>query len=305
MKKSWIVSSILIGCAIFTAGIAFSLLGHDKQPDYSKTPVLFVHGHGLDAKNWNRMIEIFMQGNYAEEYLLAVQIQPNRMANINAAKEFLHPAMKKLLQQSQQAARLSGKKDIHIDKINIVSHSMGAISSRWLANKIAPERINALIGIAPANHGTNALCSHTDPGGREMCPAFAQNVTESFVQVELNGTVDHPIDETPYGIGIDRLTASRVAPDQSKAIFYFTIRIEPDKWIKPEHSSLLDGAGGANPVVSEHMTETTPGNYLFTAIDVNGARIDHENLLEDERLIRFVSQLLSASQAPHKLTDNL
>ncbi|MCK4817477.1 hypothetical protein KA005_17025, partial [bacterium] len=172
---------------------------------------------------------------------------------------------------------------------DIVSHSMGAVSSRWYCAKLHPERIRTWISIAGANHGTDALCQFTTPGSKEMCPAFAINKDQSKIQIYLNGSESKAVDETPFGIGRDRETIRRVPPDEKRKILYYTIRIEPDSWIKPERSAILDGCGGLRISISSNMQlkETKPGNFLFEKT------ISHDHLPKDKDMITFVAMLLS------------
>ncbi len=81
-----------------------------------------------------------------------------------------------------------------------------------------------------------------------------------------------------------------IPSDRLRDIPYFTVRIEPDDWIKPESSAPLDGSGGVRVKVPWGMSvkETTPGNFLFTA------KARHGLLPEHPDLIRFVVSLLNS-----------
>jgi hypothetical protein len=260
-----------------------------QGPDYSRTPVLFVHGHGLSSSTWNAMIADFIRIGYPPEYLYAVEIVPNTMANVLAATTVLAPAAELLLANAETAARNAGYQGTVSQRLDIVSHSMGAVSSRWYTVKLRPDRVRVWIALAGANHGTDALCPYSDEAAREMCPAFATSVDRNAVQVNLNGAPTSPIDESPYGVGDDRSGIVRVPPDSTRRIVYYSIRIEPDVWIKPESSAILDGAGGASVSVPTDIpvTETSPGNYLFTGTT------DHDNLPSNSDLIRLVALLLA------------
>ena len=264
--------------------------------NYNMTPTLFVHGHGMHPDCWKKMVTYFLNAGYPPEYLHVVTIRPNIMSNIKAATNVIAPAAELLLNHATAAAHSAGYRDRDSQRINIVSHSMGAVSSRWYAAKLQPERVHILITIAGSNHGTNRLCEFDDEAAKEMCPAFAENYEQSAVQVNLNGTSNAPIDETPYGIGIDRSGISRIPPDSARSILYFTIRIEPDMWIIPEHSATLDGAGGVHFVSPTEIPvkETSPGNYLFYGrIGIFKRKVDHTSLLRHPELLKFVAELLS------------
>ena len=265
--------------------------GTPPAPDYSKTPVLFVHGAGLSSKTWNKMIKYFISIGYPSEFLHAVDLMPRYGSNKRAATEFIKPEAEKLLQRAMQAIQKANYSGEAPKKLDIVSHSMGAVSSRFFTTKIHPARVRTWISIAGANHGTNALCplSNNGEGSREMCPAFAPSTEESDIQAVLNGTPNEPIDETPFGIGYDEKRVRRIPPDETRNILYLTVRIEPDRWIKPEQSAILDGAGSVSISIPPEfpIKETSPGNYLFEK------KVGHDPLPRNSNLIRFVALLLS------------
>ena len=277
----------------------------DDSADYCRTPVLFVHGSGLSSSTWQPTIEHLQEIGYPSAYLYAVELQPNDGANDRAAETFIAPAVESLLAKAQAAAvgkkcpfrgnAATEKSNVpkNIEpipvKVDIVAHSMGAVSSRWYIAKLHPERVRTWISLAGANHGTNALCGHSGAGNQQMCPAFATSAADSPLQVALNGTPSAPIDETPYGLGVDSPQVKTIPPDADRAILYLSVRIEPDGWIKPENSAVIDGAGGLPiPIpAGVPVQETSPGNYLFQG------RVGHDPLPQDPDLIRLVASMLS------------
>jgi hypothetical protein len=75
-----------------------------------------------------------------------------------------------------------------------------------------------------------------------------------------------------------------------RSILYLTVRVEPDNWIQPEHSALLDGAGGV-PIrmpAGVPVRETSPGNFLFQE------QVGHDTLLLHPDLLRLVAVMLAA-----------
>ena len=260
--------------------------------DFTKTPVLFVHGSGLDSATWKPLIEYLARLGYPRPYLHAVDLLPNDGENIRAAEGFIKPAVDRLLQRTGETARSEGLVGIP-GKVDIVSHSMGAASSRWYAAKIAPERVRIWISIAGANHGTDALRDFPSPGNDEMVPAFASSVEESFIQVALNGTRGEPRDETPFGVGPDPPGRPVIAPDSERGILYLTVFIEPDGWIRPSASALLAGAGGPEIKLPPgiRVEETTSGNFRFTG------RSDHDGLPSHPEVMRLISVFLALRDA--------
>ena len=258
-------------------------------PDYSKTPVFFVHGHSLNASNWATMISYLTDAGYPAEYLEAIQLVPNTGANIPAAEEQIAPAIETFL-DSINTFLAANYPDIPLKtKVDIVSHSMGSLSSRWYAARVRPDRVHKWISLAGANHGTNDLCSFPDPGADDSCPAYAENEQESFIQYQLNGApYVADVDETPYGIGQDSSGVVSVPPDQNRRIFYLIIRTDPDEWIDPIESPILDGAGGATIPIPGDLpaTMTLEGNFLMT----NG--VGHDAMLSDPETMRLVKIFL-------------
>lgn len=256
--------------------------------DFAKTPILFVHGSGLDSSSWESMIETFVRQGFPPEYLLAPDMRPRDGDNVRAAETYISDSVEKLLEISE--ARIS-QHDCDEDPpghVDIVAHSMGAFSARWFTRFLMPEKVRTLVTLAGANHGTDKLCGRSGRGDRQMCPAFSGSGGDSEVQRQLNGTLAEPLDETPFGIGKDSSGRPRIPPDDLHSIAYFTVRLEPDTWIEPSDSAILDGAGGrtVNSTDAFPVTETSGGNYLF--LDSTS----HDGLPSHPDLIRFVVKLL-------------
>src|SRR5438876_9801739 len=202
---SWLLPamSLLVGLA---GGSAAS----SAPPDYTRTPVLFVHGHGLSSADWRPLIEHLTRIGYPREYMYGVDIVPNTMANVPAATSVIAPAADSLLARAQAAAQRAGYRGEVPRRLDLVSHSMGVVSSRWYAAKLRPELVRTWIGLAGANHGTQALCPFQDEASREMCPGFATNGRTHPLQVALTGTEAARVDEPPFGLGLDRLGEERL-----------------------------------------------------------------------------------------------
>jgi len=265
-------------------------------PDYTKTPAFFVHGHSLNASNWATMISYLTDAGYPTEYLEAIQLVPNNGANIPAAEEQITPAIETFL-DSINTFLAANYPDIPLKtKVDIVSHSMGSLSSRWYAARVRPDRVHKWISLAGANHGTNDLCSFPDPGADDLCPAYAENEQESFIQYQLNGApYVADVDETPYGIGQDSAGVVSVPPDLNRKILYVTVRTSPDIWIDPEDSVIMDGTGGVQIPIPGDLpaTMTSEGNFLMT----NG--VGHDPMLADPETMRLVKIFLD--HAPSRL----
>jgi pimeloyl-ACP methyl ester carboxylesterase len=272
------------------------VVASEPPQDYTRTPVLFVHGYYSYPGVWRELMEYLARNGYPREYLHAVTITPNTMGNAQAASNAIAPAVLSLLSWSQAAARKAGFQRQAPQKVDIVSHSMGSVSSRWYAVKLHPERVRRFISLAGANHGSDVLCRNRDSAARDLCPAFASDARRNPVQLALNGTAGAPVDETPYGVAADRQGIPRIPPDGARRIAYFTVRVEPDEWIKPERSTILDGAGGLSLTLPLDipLQETSPGNFVFYGEFPSRGQADHDSLIDHPALHRLAAILLAA-----------
>ena len=291
------VAVILIAVVAFVGLIVIVPAGHPGPPEsdsgcsqFSVTPVLFVHGSGLSPRSWEQMIGHFQSSGHPEAYLLAVELRPNDGDNIRAAEELIKNGVQRLERAAETASDRGGCAGATPDRVAIVAHSMGSVSSRWYATRIAPENVSALIALAGSNHGTDELCELSGEGDAQMCPAFSDDEQRNRIQTELNGTSSRPTDETPFGPGLDGDPSLSIRPDAERRILYVTVYLDPDRWIRPTESALLDGAGSGTEAIlpdGYDVVETTPGNYRFTG-DSN-----HDELPEHPQVSRFVHYILT------------
>lgn len=271
--------------------IAFPGCGLGSEPDYSKTPVFFIHGHGMGPESFHSIISHLAASGYPRPYLQVIQLVPDKGSNIRAAEEQIAPAIEAYLIEINDMLKRNAIHTPKKNKVDLVSHSMGALSARWYAARIRPERVRTWISLGGANHGTNVLCLFFDEGAADMCPAYARNERQSRIQFILNGDPQkRDVDETPYGLGRDSATVKTTPPDPSRSILYVSIRTTPDIWIKPEESPILDGAGGVRGLVPTGLRaeETSPGNILMRN------NVGHDDMLNDPEVARLIAHILAA-----------
>ena len=84
---SWLLPAMSL-----LVGLAWGSAASSEPPDYTRTPVLFVHGHGLSSADWRPLIEHLTRIGYPREYMYGVDIVPNTMANVPAATAQLQAA---------------------------------------------------------------------------------------------------------------------------------------------------------------------------------------------------------------------
>lgn len=233
-----------------------------------------------------------MTNGYPAQLLRTIDLVPNTGRNREAAERQIAPAIEAFL-SDVNAFLDSQEYTPPKTKVDLVSHSMGGLSTRWYAAVVAPDRVDTWISLAGANHGTDVLCPFVgsdDGGADDCCPPYSTDPDDT-VQLTLNGQpFVADVDETPYGMGVDSPGVAVVRPDAGRRIFYATIRTEPDAWISPGDSVIVDGAGGRPVSLAEGFpaVETSPGNFLM----ING--VTHDSMPGDWHTIQLVALLLNA-----------
>jgi len=252
----------------------------DRHTRCDSIPVLFVHGFDQGPEIFEPLIAALERHGYAVGCLHAIELKPARGSNREAAQAVIAPYIEELLSSSTTG------------RVHLVGHSMGALSTRWYATKIRPERVATLITTSGANHGTDWECDDPHSAGfREMCPAFGGGTQPGgYLQVELNGTPESPRDETPFGPGQDAPNVPSVRPDATRSILYMTLRVPNDPYIVPSPSLLLDGAGDPSLPLpgAKGVEQTSPGNFLLPR---GGG---HDEMLESPDTAELLYRILSA-----------
>jgi len=163
-------------------------------------PILFVHGFSGAAWNWDVMIDRFEAAGYPPAELRAISYN-SAQSNTATAQE--------VSQEVQELKAATGAA-----QIDIVTHSMGGLSSRYyLRNLGGTGNVDDWVSIGGPNHGTwtAAACSLL-ASCREMIPG------SSFLRALNSG------DETPGSVR------------------YGTFWSPCDEIINPDGSVLLSGA---------------------------------------------------------------
>jgi triacylglycerol lipase len=175
-------------------------------------PILFVHGFSGAAWNWDVMIDRFEGDGYPAGELRAISYN-SAQSNAATAQEVSREVHE--LQAATGAA-----------KVDIVSHSMGGLSSRYyLKNLGGTTNVDDWVSIGGPNHGTwtAAACSLL-ASCREMIPG------SSFLR-GLNSA-----DETPGSVN------------------YGTFWSPCDEVINPDGSVVLSGATNTRTGCIGHLS---------------------------------------------------
>jgi len=262
---------------------------------YSRTPVFIVHGYGMDSSYFTTMRSYLeQQAGYPPELIRIIDLVPSTGSNISAAETQIQPAVEQFLEDVNDYIGANVPGIPSKTKVDLVSHSMGGLSTRWYAARVRPDRVRIWASLAGANHGTSEdyFADRTDDGSLDLYPAFATNETLSYIQYQLNGApLAADTDESPYGLGSDTPGVSVVPPDAdaTRSILYVTIAATPDDiWIDPDESAQIDGAGGVVLDIPGDLPviELSDGNYEMT----HG--IGHDPMLNDTQTIRLLQLVL-------------
>jgi len=176
----------------------------------TRSPILFVHGWNSSGAIWTTMIGRFQADGWA----------PDELYNwsYNTAQS-----------NAVTAQQLSAKVDSILaatgaSKVNIISHSMGALSSRYYIKSLTGgSKVDAFISLGGPNHGTNTAVFCFQVSCIEMRP------NSSFLN-DLNRK-----DETP-----------------GRIISYNTWRSPCDEVINPQSSTSLKGATNTLTACLQH-----------------------------------------------------
>ncbi|MFI6038486.1 esterase/lipase family protein [Streptomyces sp. NPDC051315] len=173
MKRS------LVAAATATAGALLAVQASgpaeaSSSSTYRSTsnPVLFVHGYSGDGSNWNTMADRFRTDGWPSSHM-DQWTYDWRQSNATTAQQ-LSAEVDRLLAATGAT------------KVDIVSHSMGGLSSRsYLKNLAGATKVDAWVSLGGPNHGTDTANSCFDTSCTEM------RIGSSFLAALNSG------DETP------------------------------------------------------------------------------------------------------------
>lgn len=193
------LASALVAVILAVTGLVGTTTPATAQS--SADPILFVHGWNSSASAWNTMIDRFVAAGYPRNRMLAITYNSNQ-SNAVIANQVRDAVAS--LRASTGAAR-----------VDIVTHSMGGLSSRYyLRNLGGTSFVDEWVSLGGPNHGTNTAyaCYLFSAGCRDMIggSGFLNNLNAG--------------DETPGSVR------------------YGTFWSSCDEVINPDSSVLLSGA---------------------------------------------------------------
>lgn len=177
-------------------------------------PILFVHGYNSNGSVWNNMVSRFEADGWPASYL--------DQWTYNTAQSNATTAN----QLAQEVNRL--KAATGASKVDIVSHSMGGLSSRYYTKNLSGDaNADGWVSLGGPNHGTTSANSCGDVSCTEM------RIGSDFLN-QLNSG-----DETP---GVSR---------------YATWWSPCDEIIDPHDSTVLSSAANTQTACLSHLALTT------------------------------------------------
>jgi triacylglycerol lipase len=128
-----------------------------------KNPIVFVHGFFETGSIWETLKASLKQDGYTDDQLIAIDYNTTNQSNVDTATE-IGTIVTDVLARTGAA------------KVDIVSHSMGGLNSRYCVKFAAcAGKTDHWISLAGANKGTYiaALCALLMPTCGEMVPGSA------------------------------------------------------------------------------------------------------------------------------------
>ncbi|MGN6587874.1 MAG: esterase/lipase family protein [Solirubrobacterales bacterium] len=199
-----------------TAVAVLGLAAFTPASSMAMDPILFVHGWSESASLWNTMIGRFEKDGYPKSYLSAYSYNTSQSNKVDAEKE-VKSHVESLLNTTGAS------------KVDIISHSMGSLNTRWYIKFDGGEsKVDDWVSLGGPNHGTetaNACAFQVSCQEMEVGSKFLS---------ELNAG-----DETP---GI---------------VNYGTWWSPCDEIINPDESVILSGATNTKTACMSHTALTT------------------------------------------------
>ncbi len=197
------------------AATALAIVAAIPATASAQDPILFVHGWSESASLWSTMISRFEKDGYPSSYLSAYTYNTSQSNKVDAEKE--------VASHVESLLKATGA-----SKVDIISHSMGSLNTRWYIKFDGGEsKVDDWVSLGGPNHGTETANFCFSTACTEM------RVGSTFLK-ELNAG-----DETPGTVN------------------YGTWWSPCDEIIKPNESVILSGATNTKTACMSHVALTT------------------------------------------------
>ena len=165
-RKTFLILALAAttACAADTAVTPVTPVTHD--------PILFVHGYGRTADDWNFMITNFKAAGYTDAELYTISYGVLQ-SNVSIADD-----IKTKVDGILAATGAT--------KVDIIAHSMGSLSTRYYIRNLGGDtKVDAWVSLGGPNHGTSTA---NDCG---LSPCLEMRPSSTFLTALNSG------DETP------------------------------------------------------------------------------------------------------------
>ena len=85
----------------------------------------------MRASCWKALISYLIEYGYPKQYLRAIQLYPNTGANIDSAEKQIASAIEEFIRDINELIKRQFPDMPLKTKVDLISHSMGALSARW------------------------------------------------------------------------------------------------------------------------------------------------------------------------------
>lgn len=230
-------TSIVVMVTILSLLLLFTLMPKQTSAE-ERNPVVFVHGYTGSDWNFTSLMNYLKRQGWPDSHVSAIRYSNNVGSNVDNAHE-LSAFVDDVL------ARTGA------EKVDIVAHSMGGLSSRYyIKNLDGGSKVANVVTIGSPHQGTyNAVWGSATSGAREMIPG-------SLFLLRLNAG-----DETPDGT------------DPNSPILYTSIYSTGDTLV-PVHRTTLDGAKRVRVIGIGHigmLSSSTVERHVLEALNGGGA----------------------------------
>lgn len=215
MRKRLTIAIGVMALSLAAVNIAGAAKPVKPPAPTAHNPIVFVHGYTGSGSNWNTMISRLKADGWTAAELPTPLTYSSSTSNKNNAEA--------IKQRVDQVLASTGAA-----KVDIVTHSMGGLSSRWFVKYLGGDaKVDDWVSLGGPNHGS------TWANGCATIPCLEMRPTSSFI-ADLNAG-----DETPG------------------AVNYGTWRSPCDELVTPSSSTELSGARNTTTACIGHVALLT------------------------------------------------
>lgn len=221
MRRPALLLAVLVPLLTVLLAVPSSA-GKPQPASSSNRPILFVHGWNSDASTWDTMIANFKAAGWTDAQLHRWSYDTSQSNALTAQEVAAHVD--------------SIRSSTGADKVDVIAHSMGSLSSRYyLKNLDGDLRVDDWISLGGPNHGTDTASFCASTACSEM------------------------------RLGSEFLAALNSGDESPGTPAYATYWSACDSVINPDSSVPVDGAANTQTACVSH-SELTTNSKVFSAV---------------------------------------